>query len=128
MRRFIPAIVMNILVPGTGLMLLGKAWLGLALAVAFGATAEVAACGLLLAPASIPEAINAPAVVLAGTAWLAAQLLLIARIRSLGQPAVTHNRRSESVSEKVFQSRDCSAVSSPPSGKGPQTASSRARL
>ena len=83
MKFLVPAICMNVLVPGTGLLALGRGRLGLILAVCFGLTAEIASCGMFYAPASLPDALKWPAVVLSGTLWLAGQLLLVAHVRNL---------------------------------------------
>lgn len=77
---------MNVLVPGTGLIVLGRPWLGLALAVWFGLGAEVAACGTLIAPATIPSLISLVSAGLAGAAWILGQVLLVMRIRFLRDP------------------------------------------
>ncbi len=77
---------MNVVVPGTGLILLGRSWLGLAVAVWFGLGSEVAACGMLIAPATIPGAMTMTAACFAGAAWVVGQGLLAARIRFLRDP------------------------------------------
>jgi hypothetical protein len=86
MRYAIPAVIGNLLVPGTGLILLGKEWKGLGLAVGFGATAELAAIGLLLAPYSIPTWVSILALIGAIVIWLTAQGLIYQRIRMLTDP------------------------------------------
>lgn len=85
-RRFRSAVGMNVLVPGTGLIALGRVWLGVALAAWFALGAEVAACGALIAPASIPRWIAWGAGLLAGVAWLVGQGLLVTHIRTLRDP------------------------------------------
>lgn len=85
-RRFWPAIVMNLLVPGTGLIALGRVWLGVANALWFALGAEAALCGALLAPMSVPRWITVVAGTLAGAAWLVGQGLLFGRIRLLLDP------------------------------------------
>jgi tetratricopeptide (TPR) repeat protein len=87
-RRFLLASGMNLLVPGTGLIALGRAWLGVALAAWFALGAEVALCAALIAPMSIPRWITVTAGVLAGIAWLAGQGLLINYIRLLRDPSL----------------------------------------
>lgn len=86
MRHFKLPAAMNVLVPGTGLMALGRPWLGLALAIWFGLGSEIALIGLLLAPASIPTGLVVVAAGLAVIAWLIAQGLLVSRIRFLRDP------------------------------------------
>lgn len=77
---------MNGLVPGTGLVFLGREWLGLACAAAFGLFGETAAWGLVLASESLPEALSMTALALAALIWMAAQVLLFLRIRFLRDP------------------------------------------
>jgi len=75
--------MMNMLVPGCGVIVLGQPWLGTALAVWFALGAEMALCGVLIAPASLPGVVTVMGAGLAGTAWFVAQGLLVARIRFL---------------------------------------------
>lgn len=84
--RFLVAAVLNAVVPGPGLILLGRPWLGVALAVWFVLGAELAAFGLLIAPATLPHFASLSGAVLAAVAWLLAQALLIGRIRFLRDP------------------------------------------
>lgn len=86
MRRFLPAIVLNALVPGTGLILLGRQWIGLGLTLCFATSAELAAAGALLAPAAVPKTAVLLATLMVLITWVAAQGLLIARIRFLRGP------------------------------------------
>ncbi len=88
MKRILAAVVLNIGVPGTGLILLGRHWFGLALALLFGTSAELAALGALLAPAVLPSAVTTPSLIIAGLLWAGAQVLLVMRIRFLGNPGL----------------------------------------
>jgi hypothetical protein len=83
MARLIVAILMNVTVPGTGLMVLGRAWLGFAVAVWYCLAVEVAVCGKLIAPVTTPWLMTAGSAVLAALAWLLGQGLVISRIRDL---------------------------------------------
>lgn len=85
-RRYLPALTLNVLVPGTGLMLLGRAWLGLSLAMWYGLAAEAFLGAWLIAPAVVPGWLLPVAAALAGLAWLAGQVLLIRRIAFLRDP------------------------------------------
>ena len=76
-------VLMNLTVPGSGLILLGRAWLGFALAVWFCLATVVAVSGKLIAPAIIPWGLTAASAALALTAWILGQGLLISRIRCL---------------------------------------------
>jgi hypothetical protein len=83
MARMVTAFLMNLGVPGSGLMLLGRAWLGFAVAVWFCIATEVAICGKLIAPATMPWRMTAASAALGLAAWLLGQGLLISRIRYL---------------------------------------------
>ncbi len=85
-RRFFGAIVLNAVIPGTGLILLGRLWLGIALAVWFAMAGEVALGGWLVAPAVIPEWMTLSGAALCGAAWLLGQFLIVQRVRFLGDP------------------------------------------
>ncbi|MGQ9651496.1 MAG: hypothetical protein ACUVXJ_15425 [Phycisphaerae bacterium] len=74
---------MNLTVPGSGLILLGRAWLGFALAVWFCLATVIAVSGRSIAPVTIPWGLTAAATALAVTAWLIGQGLLVSRIRRL---------------------------------------------
>jgi hypothetical protein len=79
---------MNAIVPGTGVMALGQPWLGLAIAVWFALGAELAACGVLIAPVTMPSFLMAGGFLFAGAAWVLAQVLLATRIRFLCDPGL----------------------------------------
>lgn len=82
MKRFRLAVVMNLLVPGTGLMGLGRPWLGLTLAVWFGLGVEIAVCGALIAPATVLGRLTASGAAVAAVAWVVGQGFLFVRVRS----------------------------------------------
>lgn len=86
MWRWLSAVMMNVLVPGCGLVLLGRPWLGVALAVWFAVATEAVIVGRLIAPAAIPPGISAVGLVLAILGWVMAQGLLVTRIRRLCDP------------------------------------------
>lgn len=71
---------MNVVVPGSGLILAGRPWTGFALAVWFSFALEVALCGFLIAPASLPRELSLIAAGLAAIAWLVAQRVMYLRI------------------------------------------------
>ncbi len=83
MRRFSVPVLLNLLVPGPGLILVGRLWLGLGIGAWFVATAELGLFGLLIAPATIPHSLSWAALACAAAAWLTGQILLIGRIRFL---------------------------------------------
>jgi len=87
LRRCRWALWLNMLVPGAGLIGLQRQRAGLAVAILFGLTGQVAAVGLLIAPQSIGQVVTAGATVGAGLAWLVGQILLLKRLNELQDPA-----------------------------------------
>ncbi|MDM8009043.1 MAG: hypothetical protein QUV05_23125 [Phycisphaerae bacterium] len=83
MARTLTAVFMNLTVAGSGLILLGRAWLGFALAVWFCLATVVAVCGRYIAPVMMPWGLTAGSAALALTAWVVAQGLLVSRVRCL---------------------------------------------
>lgn len=79
---------MNIVVPGSGLILLGRLWLGTVLAGAFMLGVQGVVCGLLIAPAVVVPGITLAAGLLAVAVWLAAQRMLVLRYRFLSDPGL----------------------------------------
>lgn len=77
---------MNALAPGSGLVLLGRVWLGVALAVWFALAAEAAVLGWLIAPLSFPGWLPAASAGIAAVGWVIGQGLLVSRIRFLCDP------------------------------------------
>lgn len=84
--RFAAAAIMNILVPGAGLILLGRVETGLAAVVVFVFCAEAAICGVLIAPASMPSWVTVGSGALAVAVWAVAQWLLRDRLATLRDP------------------------------------------
>lgn len=82
-KRFAGSIVLSVLVPGSGLVALGRPWLGLLLALGFLLAMETGLVGLLIAPAVVPAAIAWVGLAAGGLIWIVAQVLQIARIRVL---------------------------------------------
>lgn len=82
-NRFITPTALNALVPGTGLVVLGRTWLGLLVALGFTLAAELAIIGLLVAPAGVPPLISWGALVAAAVFWTVGQALLAGRVRLL---------------------------------------------
>lgn len=82
-RRIFLAIALNIVIPGPGLTLVGRPWVGVGLTIWFAVCAELALFGLLIAPATLPHWLSLVAAGAAVLAWLVGQGLLAARIRFL---------------------------------------------
>jgi hypothetical protein len=87
MRRRL-AIICNLVVPGSGLIVLRREWLGLALAVLFALLAEVALAGALIVPATIPVSLTTLSFSAAVLVWIGAQWRLLVRLRAAYGPAV----------------------------------------
>ena len=71
------AFILNLVIPGTGLMLRGRYWLGFALAMLFALAANVAIAGWLVAPLAIPHVYSWMATVMTVMTWGLAQVLHI---------------------------------------------------
>ncbi len=80
MRRKI-AILSNLLIPGSGLILLRREWLGLATALLFGAAVQTVLAGTLVVPESVPGLLTAGCVGVAVTVWLTSQWQMVVRLR-----------------------------------------------
>lgn len=102
------AIVLNLAVPGSGLIVLRREWLGLAAAALFGILAQVALLGLLLLPATIPAWLTTLSVSLALFVWLGAQWLLWMRWRTATGPGMERQlsalceRAADALSRQAF--------------------------
>lgn len=66
----------NFLLPGTGLILVRREWLGFLLALVFGICGNVALAGWFIAPAAVPIWLTRIAGAMTVLAWLASQMLL----------------------------------------------------
>lgn len=88
--RYVTAVILNVLVPGAGLVLLGRAWTGLIAALLFAICAELAVCGMMISPAGIPAWITIATGVLAAGTWLLGQGMLRDRIGTLRNPSLPH--------------------------------------
>ena len=75
------ALLLNALIPGAGLILRGRHWLGFALAMLFGLAANTAIAGWLVAPVAIPRVYTWMATILSVITWVLAQTLLLRRSR-----------------------------------------------
>jgi len=87
------ATVLNLVVPGSGLILLRREWLGLAVALLFTILAEVTLLGVLILPATIPPWMTTLCFSAALLVWLGAQWRLYVRIRIATGPAVERELR-----------------------------------
>lgn len=69
------ALILNILVPGAGLILRKREWLGLSLALLFAICGNLAIAGSIIAPAAMPIWLTTVSLALAVIVWAASQLL-----------------------------------------------------
>lgn len=94
MKRYWPAVVINLFVPGAGLIVLRRQWLGLALSVLFGLLAQIVIFGLLIVPEDVPRwAVFVSAFAALGT-WALAQWLAISRVRFVASPGLEGELRA----------------------------------
>jgi hypothetical protein len=69
--------LLNLILPGAGLIVRRREWLGFSLALVFGICGNVALAGWLIAPAAVPGGLTLLAFVLSGLIWLSAQICLV---------------------------------------------------
>lgn len=84
--RLIAAVVLNVLMPGAGLIVTRREWLGLAMALLFAIAADVCLWGLIVAPGWLPVRLVWCAFAASCTVWVVAQALLWQQIRLLSDP------------------------------------------
>jgi hypothetical protein len=84
------AIILNLLVPGTGLILLRREWLGVALAGLYGVLVQLGLWGCLIEPARMPTWLAACGLLGGGSVWLAAQLLARQRLSQVRNPELVN--------------------------------------
>ena len=72
----LPSRLANVILPGTGLIVRRREWLGISIALLFGICGNVVLAGLLIAPAVFPVWLTTLAAILAVLTWGAAQVLL----------------------------------------------------
>lgn len=75
------ALVINLFIPGAGLVLLRRAWLGLTLALLFSLSAHVVIAGLWIAPMAVPRFVLGAVVVAAVLVWMLTQWLVRVQVR-----------------------------------------------
>jgi len=68
--------LLNVVLPGTGLIIRRREWLGFSLAMVFGVCGNVALAGWLIAPVAVPFWLTWLAGGLCALSWLLAQLLM----------------------------------------------------
>lgn len=83
----------NLLIPGGGLMMIGRVWLGLIIALLFALLANCALAFSLLFPDDVPSWAGGLTTGLAGGTYLGAQLRFAQTVRSRHREAATAHRR-----------------------------------
>jgi hypothetical protein len=77
--------LINILIPGAGLIVRCREWLGFSLSLIFAICGNVAMAGWLIAPNALPSWLTWLAVALTILAWLLAQILFWKQGQALGR-------------------------------------------
>jgi tetratricopeptide (TPR) repeat protein len=72
--------IVNLLVPGTGLIVVRREWLGLSIALLYTVLAQIGLVGILIAPLLVPQWLVISALGGAATVWLASQWLFLQRL------------------------------------------------
>lgn len=75
------AVVCNLWVPGSGLIVTQRDWVGALLALLFAVAGQIALAGYLIAPLAVPGWLTIAATIACGAIWLTAQGLLLGRLR-----------------------------------------------
>jgi hypothetical protein len=111
MRKW-SAIMLNLIAPGTGLILLRREWLGVLLALVFTMLCLVGLWGWLLIPLVIPTWLMVSTLAGAGLLWLWSQGLLYRRLRVIAMPGIESElrdlcrRAADAVDRQDFQSAE----------------------
>ena len=86
--RYQVAIALNLFVPGTGLILARREWLGATLAALFGVLVQLGLWGCLIEPARMPTWLVVACLAGGALVWLTAQYLLRQRLVLMRDPGV----------------------------------------
>lgn len=84
--RFRIAIALNLLLPGSGLILARRPWLGFALAMLYTGSAQMTLWGAWIAPERVSSPLLGAAAGGAALLWIAAQGLLLQQLRRIPNP------------------------------------------
>lgn len=80
--------ILNLIVPGAGLIALRREWLGLAVAMLFAVLAQIALLGWLVIPVTISRWVSIGAGIAAAGVWWWGQWLTLQRIRQAASPEI----------------------------------------
>ncbi len=86
--------MLNVVIPGAGLVIVRREWLGLALALLFGVFAQIAIFGWWIVPEDIPRLLQVVAAAGVGGTWLGAQALLVQRLRLVTSPQIAEEMQT----------------------------------
>lgn len=92
-RTHLAAWVWNLVVPGGGLILAGRLWLGVAVGLLFALTANLAVVTTLVVPDDVPGWLRIAFLTLSGAIYVAAQWLLAQTLRGHERCAAEAERR-----------------------------------
>ena len=67
--------VLNLLIPGSGLIVRRREWLGFSLSLVFGISGNIALAGWLIAPEAMPGWLVRAAMAMTAGSWILAQIL-----------------------------------------------------
>jgi hypothetical protein len=79
--------IANLLVPGAGLIVVRREWLGLAVALLYTLLAQIGLVGILIVPLLVPRWLVITALGAAGAVWLVSQWLFLQASARLRDPA-----------------------------------------
>ena len=90
--RSAASMALNVLVPGAGLVLVGRERWGTAFALLFCALGQVALFGTWITPASLPHAMTFAAMMGVACVWIAAQVMLAGRLSARRGPGLDEEK------------------------------------
>lgn len=85
-KRHRLAAIINLLVPGAGMIVLRREWLGLSLAVCFTLFTQLAIFGAAIVPYDLPRWVTGLSALGAAAVWISSQILTWRRMRLLSSP------------------------------------------
>jgi hypothetical protein len=103
--RYQAAVILNLLIPGTGLIVTRREWLGASLAGLFGLIVQLGLWGCLIEPSRMPSWLVATCLGGGALVWLAAQYLLRQRLILMRNPEVARElgRLRDQAAERVAE-------------------------
>ena len=93
MRRVWFAVAINLVIPGGGLIVLRREWLGFAISILFVVLTQIAIFGLLIVPLDLPRWAVVVALVGMAGVWVLSQWLVLVRGRLVASPELERELR-----------------------------------